>query len=736
MLLVYGGNGHNATDDNSGDVCFSSSFLAYDISCDTWRSLPLPSPSALGYSEDTVEEGGGGGGDHPSHPNHHHHHNHYQQLLGRYGHSSVVFEEALYIFGGFSGVMHASLLRYVPGNCSHHLTFEQCQSASFTSSAKCHWSKEKGGGGGGGVCQPLSQLMKASVSLSSSSSSSYSMAFNFCPENLATNFSELCGRQTLCANCLTNSFECVWCGSGGGDRCRHRNCAPPSHRNVPGEEEEEGGENPMLPKAEQHHHNHPHQQMFHHKSSNSRSSALSSLFGGGSSSEAEELKSSGGGGSFSFNSGIGGGIRDVNSCETRDAHLSNCERLHNCHACHTEHNCSWQRDRKCSLMSSSGTTTVTGNYDIGWQPATGSGSSKHIKNEKLTSTTSTSSLSSASTSSSSSSSSTDSDEPSRALCEPACHTRTTCENCTQGTCMWCSSLRQCIESNAYAALYPIGQCMEWTTHAYKCSALSCSDIQSCDRCLKSPQCGWCDNGSGTGVGVCLEGAARGPFALNSSAVSSIRGNVHHAHSHTHPQHQRQGSQQLDLKRCPAANWHFSACPACDCNGHAECHPLPPGAPAALAPACKKCHHRTEGERCERCVEGFYGNPVNGGSCAPCSCGGHSDLCHRETGKCSCSTKGITGHHCERCDEANNYVGSPSGDLHDGAGGGGASCFYNLSTSYSYTFNMSKPDDAYYTRINFMNAPLSTEIDIEFTVTCQESALVNISVGSAYNTSEC
>lgn len=259
--------------------------------------------------------------------------------------------------------------------------------------------------------------------------------------------------------------------------------------------------------------------------------------------------------------------------------------------------------------------------------------------------------------------------------------------------------------------------MEWTTHSYKCSALSCTDIQSCDKCLKNPQCGWCDNGSGTGVGVCLEGASRGPFAtaLNNTTTSVAR--------------------ILEPKRCLSANWHFSTCPACDCNGHAECHPLPPGAPAARPPTCKKCHHRTEGEHCERCVEGFYGNPVNGGSCLACSCGGHSELCSRETGKCSCTTKGITGHHCEKCDETNNYVGNPTGDLHDGFGGGGSSCFYNLSTSYSYTFNMSKPDDQFYTRINFMNMPLSSEIDIEFTVTCQESALVNISVGSGYNTSK-
>lgn len=413
MLLVYGGNGHNATDDNSGDICFSATFLAYDISCDTWRTLPLPSTAALSL-DDSTQEGGNEGG--PSSVNKQAH------QLGRYGHTSVVFEEALLIFGGFSGVMHNSLLRYVPGNCSHHRTYEECSAAmrnlGSSGSSKCHWSKEKGGGGS---CVALSQVMKSTAvsTLPSSSSSSYSMTFNFCPENLATNFSELCSRQTICANCVTNSFECVWCENGHSHhKCRHKGCSTGNGGRIV-------EQNNMLPKAEHHHHLH------HHSAS---LSSGGTLYGGALKEDGQSLKS---------------GIRDANACETRDAHLSNCDRLHNCHACHTEHNCSWQRDRKCSLMSSSG---VSGNlpYEVvNWHSATSGdklgSSSSRIKNEKLTSSTSASS------------SAADSDEPSRAICEPACHTRTTCENCTQGTCMWCSSLKQCIESNAYAALYPIGQ---------------------------------------------------------------------------------------------------------------------------------------------------------------------------------------------------------------------------------------------------------------------------------------
>lgn len=56
----------------------------------------------------------------------------------------------------------------------------------------------------------------------------------------------------------------------------------------------------------------------------------------------------------------------------------------------------------------------------------------------------------------------------RVKCEIPCSSRYTCENCTQGPCMWCSSQQMCIESNAYAAIFPVAQCMEWTTQMTKC----------------------------------------------------------------------------------------------------------------------------------------------------------------------------------------------------------------------------------------------------------------------------
>lgn len=532
LLLIFGGNGHNLTDENTSITCFSPQFLAYDISCDTWSTLENP---ILTNSYDST-------------------------IIGRYGHSSIVYEDSLYIFGGFNGLMHNKLMRFIPGNCSNLETMKDCYSKKI--GTKCIWNKEKR------LCQSYNQIKSS---------------FQYCDENLRVNFTELCQKQFICSSCLRNSYDCVWCG----DHCTYKKCN--SH---------------LKPKE---------------SSSSSTSSSSSSI------STSTFMKS----------------INDAKMCESRDVHISNCDKMHNCHSCQSEHYCSWQRDRKCvSMMYEKWSEMKLDSINLA---------------DKL-----------------------------QVNCALPCHKRNSCVNCTQGSCMWCNSQQRCIESNAYSIIYPIGQCMEWTTHPDKCLVISCSDIKTCDGCMKNPQCGWCDDGTGSGVGRCMEGSLSRPN-INSTS-------------------------------CP--QWYFTTCPKCRCNGHSRCR--------LVDDVCdKNCQHNTEGEHCEHCRPTFYGNPINGGVCHPCQCNGHGDNCNPETGQCSCTTKGIIGHNCDKCDER-DYVGNPQ-DLN-------GSCYYNLSTSYTYTFNMSKPDDIHYTRINFINTPLSPEIDIEFSVQCQDSAMVNISVGSSSNSS--
>ena len=40
----------------------------------------------------------------------------------------------------------------------------------------------------------------------------------------------------------------------------------------------------------------------------------------------------------------------------------------------------------------------------------------------------------------------------------------------------------------------------------------------CSECLANPACGWCDEGSLTGLGKCHEGGAKGPLLRKKSKV--------------------------------------------------------------------------------------------------------------------------------------------------------------------------------------------------------------------------
>ena len=47
----------------------------------------------------------------------------------------------------------------------------------------------------------------------------------------------------------------------------------------------------------------------------------------------------------------------------------------------------------------------------------------------------------------------------------------------------------------------------------------------------------------------------------------------------------------------------------------------------------------QGLNCENCIDGFFGNPVNGGTCQKCECNDQGSLCDHKTGNCFCNTKG-------------------------------------------------------------------------------------------------
>uniref|UniRef100_A0A671NY82 Uncharacterized protein n=1 Tax=Sinocyclocheilus anshuiensis TaxID=1608454 RepID=A0A671NY82_9TELE len=104
------------------------------------------------------------------------------------------------------------------------------------------------------------------------------------------------------------------------------------------------------------------------------------------------------------------------------------------------------------------------------------------------------------------------------------------------------------------------------------------------------------------------------------------------------------------------------CLACECNGNVD--PAEAGHCDGRSGECLKCLGHTAGRHCERCADGFYGDPLflyvvsqagyygisSGDGCRLCECnqsGALSASCDEE-GRCQCIT-GVTGEKCDRCE---------------------------------------------------------------------------------------
>ncbi|KAH9280970.1 Laminin-like protein lam-2 [Echinococcus granulosus] len=95
-----------------------------------------------------------------------------------------------------------------------------------------------------------------------------------------------------------------------------------------------------------------------------------------------------------------------------------------------------------------------------------------------------------------------------------------------------------------------------------------------------------------------------------------------------------------------------ACKPCPCPHSAKCVEtfLPLDKHVVV---CVDCPNNMTGDRCERCAENFFGDPVNGIPCHPCDCSNNTDLratgnCDPKTGVCQKCLFGTAGDHCEKC----------------------------------------------------------------------------------------
>lgn len=191
LMLVFGGNTHNDTSKSYGAKCYSSELLAYDVLCDTWHTLDVPSSIHAD--------------------------------LARYGHSAVVFEGSLYIYGGFDGQMLSDILKYTPGMCAHLTNQNAClQSRPGT---KCVWDSQNS------HCRQVGRVLGEGPR----SNGEFARAAtdlpeeNRCPalnrsrktQSILQN-NEKCEKFEDCASCVQTTSNCVWCG---GRNCTYEdNC--------------------------------------------------------------------------------------------------------------------------------------------------------------------------------------------------------------------------------------------------------------------------------------------------------------------------------------------------------------------------------------------------------------------------------------------------------------------------------------------------------------------------------
>ncbi|KAI3381409.1 hypothetical protein SNEBB_000855 [Seison nebaliae] len=113
------------------------------------------------------------------------------------------------------------------------------------------------------------------------------------------------------------------------------------------------------------------------------------------------------------------------------------------------------------------------------------------------------------------------------------------------------------------------------------------------------------------------------------------------------------------KNCEAcANGYYGdpmvdgdSCNKCECNDNLDLNE--PYACDDRTGECLICGYNTDGEKCDRCTDWYYGDPL-GKNCTLCSCNScGSSECDINDGSCTCLPN-VLGEHCDQC--APNYYG--------------------------------------------------------------------------------
>ncbi|KAH8324231.1 hypothetical protein KR074_001932 [Drosophila pseudoananassae] len=317
-------------------------------------------------------------------------------------------------------------------------------------------------------------------------------------------------------------------------------------------------------------------------------------------------------------------------------------------------------------------------------------------------------------------------------CPRSCRERHGCQECLgeRGRCVWCEASAQCFSFSVYTSEYQFGMCREWMDQVIsrqpqeqqasdaqrlqpgQQQCKSCEQHRNCSSCLRTLSCGWCFDRDNPIEGICMQGdfsysSGNCSLALNISShhdaewayaqcpdVDECGLGLHDCHKEAKCTN-TQGSYNCHCRRgyigdgrfscvrtcyetCQHGNcsgppdyqcrcdlgWTGADCGlSCGCNNHSTC--------TERLGKCDQCQSWTEGEKCERCRHGSYGNATALQGCQQCECNGHGNqdlgICNVSNGECFCrdNTQGLR---CEEC--AAGYYGNPRD---------GGQCYYQCES---------------------------------------------------------
>jgi attractin len=173
LMMVFGGNTHNDTSHSFGAKCYSQDLIYYDVLCDTWHVEKMP--------KDLEAD------------------------LSRFGHTAVVFEKSLYIYGGFDGQMLSDMLKFTPGDCSSLQKPETC--LTTFPGHKCLWDIQRS------MCVSAGETPRFQIFARDQDQ------FMMCRKESRIVMTqqhlhdyERCSELLSCQSCVSTSFDCSFCG--------------------------------------------------------------------------------------------------------------------------------------------------------------------------------------------------------------------------------------------------------------------------------------------------------------------------------------------------------------------------------------------------------------------------------------------------------------------------------------------------------------------------------------------